>query len=277
MVCKCGSSAFNLNPIWLLRNASRSWRHRASILDFAKSMAWTYAGKLPKREHHREWEIGFRYPEPIGSLRLLLRGNLGSDAFIHGEVFAHEYYHLPLPSPPATILDLGSNTGLTAVYFGRQYPNAQLACVEPVPDNLRVLHRNLDLNGIRATVIPAAADVEDGKVSMTLDAMDYGHRIAGANERAAGASIEVASVSVPTIMERLGWERIGLLKVDIEGHERLLFARNCDWLNRIDSMCIECHEGFGEPDLTQVAVLYGFERPRRLPGIWLLRRPPAHC
>src|SRR5262245_22207843 len=103
----------------------------------------------------KELTIGFRYPEPIGNIQLLLRANVGSDGFIHGEVFEHEYYRLPLLAPPKTILDLGANIGLTAVYFSRLFPMAALACVEPVPENLRVLARNLELNAIRATVIPA--------------------------------------------------------------------------------------------------------------------------
>ena len=205
---------------------------------------------------------------------MLLRGNLGSDAFIHGEVFSHEYYRLPLAAPPATILDLGSNTGLTAVYFGRVYPNAQLACVEPVPENLRVLSRNLELNAIRATVISAAIDANDGKVTMTLHKMDYGHRVATGNEPTSSASIEVPALSIPTLLERLGWARIGLLKVDIEGHERTLLSTACDWLSRVDALCIECHEGFGEVDLVQIATRYGFAQPRQLPGIWFLRRLP---
>src|SRR5262249_46748957 len=164
-----------------------------------------------------EWEIGFRYPEPIGNLRLLLRGNRGSDAFIHGEVFFHEYYRLPLESPPATILDLGANAGLATVYFGRMYPDARLACVEPVADNLRVLLRNLELNAIRATLFTAAADATDGKVRMALDPMDYGHRVASARSRDFRSTIEVDAISVPTILDRLGWQRIGLLKIDIEG------------------------------------------------------------
>ena len=261
---------------WLLRNTSRSWRYRASPVDFVKSLLWIYAGNLPRRARYREWEIGFRYPEPIGRLRLLLRGNIGSDAFIHGEVFSHEYYRLPLNEPPATILDLGSNTGLTAVYFGRVYPNARIACVEPVPENLRVLSRNLALNAVRATVIPAAVDVKDGQVTMRLDAMAYGHRIAGQSEPASSALIAVASLSIPTMLDRLGWERIGLLKVDIEGHEKTLFSAGCDWLNRVDAMCIECHEGFGESDLVKIATRYGFDRPRQLPGIWFLRRSSGH-
>ena len=86
--------------------------------------------------------------------------------FIFGEVLEHEYYRIPLLAPPATILDLGANAGFTAVFFGRTYPNARLACVEPVPDDVRVLVRNLELNGVDATVISGAFHSKDGRVTM---------------------------------------------------------------------------------------------------------------
>src|SRR5262249_12626590 len=178
----------------------------------------------------KEFTIGFRYPEPIGNIQLLLRANDGSDCFILGEVFDHETYRLPLPAPPKTIMDLGANIGLTAIYFGRLFPTAALACVEPVPENLRVLARNLELNGIHATIISAAVDVNDGCVLIERDRMDYGHKIAVARESSSGPLLKVTSLSVPTILQRLGWDRIGLLKIDIEGHERVLFSTDCEWL-----------------------------------------------
>ena len=65
---------------------------------------------------------------------------------------------------------------------------------------------------------------------------------------------------------------IGLLKVDIEGYEEVLFAGDCPWLLAVDALCIECHGGFGEEDLCRIAQRYGFLEPRRLPGIWYLGR-----
>lgn len=261
-----------MNLVWLARNIATSWRYRANVFDFARRLVYFYAAKLPKGIRIQEWTIGFRYTAPIGNIRLLLRANAGSDAFIHSEVFEHGYYRVPLALPPATILDIGANTGLTAVCFGRTYPEARLACVEPVPDNLRVLVRNLELNSINATVIAGAVDVKDGRLLMELGPMDYGHKIANPSQVRAECSIEVAALSIPTILGRLGWARIGLLKIDIEGHEKALFAAHCDWLNLVDAVCIECHEGFGESDLREIAARYGFERPKLLPGIWLLQR-----
>jgi FkbM family methyltransferase len=262
-----------VNLRWFIRNVAIAWRNKGSTRDFARAMIWIYAASLPfLGMASREWVIGFRYPRPVGRIRLLLRANRGSDAFIHGEVFFHRYYSLPMISTPETVLDLGANSGLATVYFSRAYPQAALACVEPVPGNLRVLSHNLALNEIEAPVIAAAVDSRDGRLKMELAPMDYGHKVFDGGSRPAGTLIEVEALSIPTILERLGWRRIGLLKVDIEGHEGSLFSNDCEWLQCVDAMCIECHETFGEADLKGLAARYGFQPPERLAGTWLLRR-----
>jgi FkbM family methyltransferase len=209
-------------------------------------------------------------------LQLCLRSNNGADAFIHSEIFEHQYYRLPLQAAPKTILDLGANIGLSAIYFARLFPHAELACVEPEPDNLRVLHKNFRMNSVRAAVFPAAIDADDGRVVLELAERDYGHRIAARPQCAAAEStVEVETISVPTILRRLSWERIGLLKVDIEGHEAALFGRNYDWLDRVDAMCIEWHVEDGAERLADLAKRFGFAPPRELPGAWFMARQPA--
>jgi FkbM family methyltransferase len=175
---------------------------------------------------------------------------------------------------PRTILDLGANAGFTAVYFARVYPKAHLACMEPMPDNLAILRENLSLNGVSAQVFAAAVGVDDGRLTMTEDARDYGHKVAGIRygRGVSGAAVDVEALSIPTVLERLGWDRIGLLKVDIEGCEGVLLRQRSEWLSRVDAMRIECHEGFGERDLRDLASDYGFHAPERLPGTWLLVR-----
>jgi FkbM family methyltransferase len=255
------------------RNISTSWSNRANIADFARRMLWIYSEKLPIALRQREWTIGFRYPLPVGSVRLLLRANGGADAFIHSEVFEHQYYRLPLQRSPATILDLGANIGLSAIYLARVFPNARLACVEPMSDNLRVLVANLKINAIQAEVISAAVDVRDGTVVMEHDVNDYGHKIEVQGSLSSAVKIEVPAISMPSILQRLGWTRIGLLKMDIEGHERRLLSESCDWLQCVDTMCLEYHEEYGETELARIASQFGFLAPQKLPGgIWLLTR-----
>jgi FkbM family methyltransferase len=261
-----------INPIWFARNVVNCLRITPSTRDLGRALLWTYADKLPRR-WKRDCVIAFRYPQPIGVLSLLVRPNGGSDGFSQGEVFHHRYYDLPLPHAPATILDLGANAGFTAVFFSRVYPTAHIAAVEPAPDNLRVLRRNLELNGIAARVIGAAVGVVDGQLTLALGPMDYGHKIVEARAQGREVYLQVQALSVPTIMRILGWARIGLLKVDIEGYESELLRPPCDWLHQVDALCIECHDGFGEYQLKNLAQRYGFRVPQALPGgIWLLHR-----
>jgi FkbM family methyltransferase len=252
-------------------NTAVAWGRRASTADFVRQLAWLYSDKLPKTLKPREWTIGFRYPAPIGGVRLHLRSNNGADAFVHSEVFENQYYRLPLRFAPATILDLGANIGLSAICFARLYPESRIACVEPMPENLKLLIRNLRENAVEAEVIAAAIDAKDGVVAMEYGAADYAHKIAAA---AASVSLEVASVSVPSIQHRLGWDRIGLVKIDIEGHESVLLSQACEWLADVDALCVEYHHHFAEAELGRLARQFGFLPPARLPGeIWFLTRP----
>ena len=261
-----------MNPIWLYRNVIESWRNKASSMDALKRLLWIYTNKVPRSLIDKEFEIGFSFPAPVCSVRFVVRSNNGSDAFIFGEVFNHLYYQLGLSRQPKTILDLGANAGFVSVYFARAYPDAQIACVEPMPDNARVLRRNLELNSVPARVFPAAAAVEDGQVVMEVFHRDYGHRIIDGSSPEGAQTLEVPALSIPTIQRELGWDRIGLLKVDIEGYEKELLNKHCQWLRTVDAMCVECHNGFGLADLQRIATEFGFQEPVALPGIWLLHR-----
>ena len=262
-----------MDPDWLLHNLSMSWSRRAHSGDFVRQMLWRYAGRMPRLLRRPNWTIAFHCPPPAGGVRLLVRDNAGADLFIYSEVFEHEYYDLPLDRPPATILDIGANIGLTAIYFARAFPDARIACVEPVDDNLRLLRRNLDMNGICAEIFAAAAHVDDGSVTMERAATDYGHRVADTATSAGGALFTVAAITVPTMLQHLGWERIGLAKIDIEGHEIALLSQNCDWLHAVDTLCLEYHGDHAEAHLTAVAGAYDFQLPQLMPaGLWLLTR-----
>jgi FkbM family methyltransferase len=256
----------------LAGNARAAWRRRTSANDLVQDMAWLYSHRLPPRLRPQTWTIGFRYPAPLGSVRLCVRSNRGADAFIHSEVFEQQCYSLPLRLAPETILDLGANIGLSAIFLARVYPHSRVACVEPIADNVRLLRHNLKLNGIAADVIAAAVDTADGVVTMERGQRDYAHRIADA-AAPPGAMLEASAFTVPTILRRLGWGRVGLVKMDVEGHENRLLAQNCDWLNRVEALCLEYHHHFAAEELRQVADRFGFVAPRLLPSnLWLLAR-----
>ncbi len=269
----CRVKFMDLSALW--DNVRRSRSRCLGFVDTVNCLLWLYSHILGGALLKRNRVIAFCYPPPVGSLRVVVRGNSGADAFIFGEVFDHLYYDFDLPSTPTSILDLGANIGFATLFLARKYPAARIACVEPIPDNVKLLRENLTLNQVPASVFDAAVSVADGRITMEIAKKDYGHKVADLEFGATldGTRLEVESVSVPTLLERLGWERIGLLKVDIEGYEGILFKQRSEWLAKVDALCIECHEGFGLDDLRAVAQEFGFCEPRRLPGTWLLVRP----
>ena len=241
-----------------------------------KYMFWLYGQKVGLLRG-REFSMDFVLPDPVGKLRLRVRCNHGADPFVFGEVFRYRYYDIHLEREPETILDLGANIGFASIGFQRSYPGAKLACVEPMGDNVRLLNENLRGNAVAATVFSEAVAIQDGTVTMFLAEQDYGHKVAGIGygKEMCGRQIDVKAVSVPTLLRALNWDRVGLLKVDIEGYEGVLLRQNCDWLGKVDNMLIECHEGFGIEDLRQIAGRYGFRDPVVLPGVHLLVRDRA--
>jgi FkbM family methyltransferase len=134
------------------------------------------------------------------------------------------------------------------------------------------------MNAIDAQIFPAAIHAEDGRVVMELDKKDYGHRVASSDAMWGAELMDVPAISVPTLLKKLGWDRIGLMKIDIEGHEKILFSGEIDWLNRVDALCIEWHDEVPEARrrLTTIAHRFGFAPPQLLPGMWFMSREEGH-
>lgn len=255
-----------MNPFALAKNIRQSLRICPTWRDRVEWVRWLYS------HDGRQRQIHFRFEEPVGDLKLVVRGNAGSDAFILGEVFHHRYYDFDLPQAPRTILDLGGHIGLTSIFFSRKYPRAEIACVEPMPGNLDCLRQNFALNGVDAKTYAAAIASDDGQLDMLLHDRDYGHTVATLDNASSGQRVSVRAIAVPTIMQELRWGQIDLLKVDIEGYERELLGERADWLKQVNAIAIECHGGYGDQELQALANTYGFLPPSYLPGITILLR-----
>ncbi len=147
-------------------------------------------------------------------------------------------------SSPATILDLGANTGLAARWFLNRWPHAKIAAVEPEPGNVEVLRVNLA--GASAQVLPIAVGGHARNASLTATNGEFSYTIVGSvNE--AGVTVPVETMA--TVLETCGFSEIGLLKVDIEGAEAELFADCSSWIQRVRGLVVECHGAYTAHDL----------------------------
>jgi FkbM family methyltransferase len=154
-----------------------------------------------------------------------------------------------------TILDVGANTGVAAVWFAKLIPDLQIACVEPDPRNLPLLHGNLDQNDIGAKVFECAVSTRAGHLRLGRESFAGRSSLESTGLYEHSDFIEVETRRIPDILDELGWDVVDLVKMDIEGAERDVFADAGDWLHRVRHLVLEVHAN------TSPAELSGFLRP----------------
>ena len=229
--------------------------------------AWPLSQKLKapalllRHRWHRYWksaskkESTLTIREPHRFLTLSMRMDT-DDFFAFQEVFVYRYYDAPVEEP-ATILDLGANCGFATLLFATRFPGARIAAVEPHPANVLALRKNLELNRVEATMIPGAAASEDGPCQLVVST-SLTHTLMSPGCEGDSRTITVDGWSVPTLMARLRWDRIDLLKIDIEGYERTLFADRPVWLTRVNRIIGEVHSSYGLKLLIRDLAPFGF-------------------
>jgi len=180
-------------------------------------------------------------PLRYGNVRLdvLARQALG-DLFLLREIFVHQIYRYPYEryGPVRRVLDLGSNIGMSPLYFSLRYPDAEVVCVEPVAENVTMLRRQAARNrDLRWRIEPVAVAGRAGPATLT----------------------------VGDLLDRAGWDRVDVLKMDIEGaEESVLLDATPDWLHRVGALALDIHGTYvsREAIVTRLAE-YGFRAAAR--------------
>lgn len=171
------------------------------------------------------------------------------------EVCFHEAYRLPfeLPGHGGTLLDLGGNIGLAAVYLARRHRFERVVIVEPVAENAALARLNCARNGVRAEVIQAAVAPAPGEVSFVLTSEHNQGHIDGA----AGGGIRVPATTVADLAGPGGGVR--LVKLDIEGGEGPLLTDRAEWLDGVTALVGEFHPDVVDyPGLVELLKRRGF-------------------
>jgi FkbM family methyltransferase len=168
------------------------------------------------------------------SLPFTFRGKVNIGVISH---FYNEVYFIEDSSEHRikTILDGGANIGDETARFLFHYPDAEILAVEAAETNFDLLQRNF-------SKIESVKLVKGGLWSIKTNL-----------KLLTGTSAESFSVvetddnsdSIPawTILEliqKMQWDKIDILKLDIEGFEYELFTRNFDeWIDKVNSFIIE--------------------------------------
>mgnify|MGYP000131308929 CR=1 FL=1 len=141
-----------------------------------------------------------------------------SDFWTIQDIFYDEQYRIRSSYVPKTILDLGSNIGISVVYFSLMYPNAHIYAFEPNKDAFKMLELHTK-HLPQVHLFNAALSNTDGMVDLyTSEHSTHGSLIASH-----GIKQSVESVTLPKLLDRTGVAVFDFVKFDIEGAEDVLF------------------------------------------------------
>ena len=174
------------------------------------------------------------YPHPI-----YIRPST-TDIRVFREVFLFHAYRFKTDITPEVVIDAGANTGLSSIFFANRFPKATIYAIEPERSNFAHLLKN------------TAAYPTITAVNTALWHRDTMLKIHDQSENHWAFTVEECekkdpgcfpAISLRSFMEQNNIERIGVLKMDIEGSEREIFSENCDyWLSRTKLIIIELHD-----------------------------------
>ncbi len=142
------------------------------------------------------------------------------------------------------VVDLGANNGLFSVWAAMA--GAEVVAVEAQQGFAQIIRGLATHNGVEGRVhVEVAVAGGTATPGSTVGVVSDHHRWATASH---AATQRPAGKSVPEIMSDYRIDRIGLLKIDIEGGEFAVFGRAEDlgWLDCVDQMALEIHPDWGD-------------------------------
>ncbi|MCG8318385.1 MAG: FkbM family methyltransferase, partial [Cytophagales bacterium] len=134
-------------------------------------------------------------------------------------------------------IDAGANIGMSTVWLAERYPEARIFAIEPDSANYELLAANTAVYGERVTAFNGGIWPEAGRLE--IENPEAGAQHFRTRETSGASSSGVEALTVPDILERTGTETILYMKVDIEGSQKELFARNTEWVAKTHLISIE--------------------------------------
>lgn len=165
-----------------------------------------------------------------------------SDFEVFREVFLQEEYRYKPDFQVRTIIDCGTNIGLTALYFLRRFPKARIVCLEPDPQNFELAQMNLAPYSDRVTLLPAAVWSSTETLAIRKGLRDGEHWSTQVSRTAQPGDPTCESVTIQKLQADFEMPTIDVLKIDIEGAEKDLFEGDISFLGSTRCLMIEVHE-----------------------------------
>jgi FkbM family methyltransferase len=161
---------------------------------------------------------------------------------LYKEIWYRDDYRLradPLPRG-ATVIDIGANIGMFALYAAAEWGAARVYAYEPFADSFALLRRNAERNRMDAIIpVPLAIAGQAGSRALHMQGRHGVHSLFGDS----GAAVHIDCITLADAFARDRIERCDFLKLDCEGAEyEILLATPAEIFGRIGRVALEYHD-----------------------------------
>lgn len=183
---------------------------------------------------------------------LLMKTPAGSSGTIVVIFIKKDYGEIP--APESTVIDIGANIGVYALYAS-QRRGTHVYAYEPMSDNFTLLKENIEINGLSSKVIPFQLAISGARERRTLYLgtspmhsflpdkeapfhANFSDHLKHLNQK----SVEVECISLKDVFDTNNIQCCDILKIDCEGGEYdILYNLPEEYFSRIRDIRLEYH------------------------------------
>lgn len=173
----------------------------------------------------------------VGLLKLTVP-DIPSFLFTYYELFIEEIYKFRTDKTEPIIIDIGSNVGLSILYFKKLFPGSKIIGYEADPYIFTFLEKNLKNNGASDVILEnKAVWIDNGQLDFFSEKADGGriNKTAEINN----TTVQVYAVDIRDVLNN--YCEIDFLKIDIEGAEHQVIPKSVGLLDRVKNIFVEYH------------------------------------
>jgi FkbM family methyltransferase len=221
-----------------LRDEARNYRDHRSFLRVKRINLCHHLGLASLLPRHRVFIHPRALRQPV-----VIRDRGTDLATFREVVFGDQYQTELIPwSQLRTIVDLGSNIGISVRLWQQRCPDASILAVEPDATNRELLEQNIAEGPAphNVTVVEGCVAGQPGHVQLNRRAGAWGFFIERPADR---VEQPTQAFTIDTLLDNFAPEKtIDLLKMDIEGAEAECLSQCAAWIQRVRWMFLETHQ-----------------------------------
>jgi len=159
--------------------------------------------------------------------------------------FNNDFYYYLKDQEELNLIDLGANIGLFSMFVSPVCE--KVFSVEPTPSHFALLNELVELAGIKnIEAHNLAIGTEDGEAEFNIHERNstMNSFITHRTDPHSGKTVKVKTKTLNSLIDSLDVDRIGFVKMDIEGFENeIIFEESFEEaLTKIDGLYVEVHD-----------------------------------